>query len=158
MKPTESLPLKEWYELAEEMAATAGQMIKIGKEIESLPEDFPPGYMNDICYYMRSSINNDTGCTTLRILRDLIDDGKRIDDTEDCIKDIEEEAEKHHYIAKNLRFYLSRIKRLPKGQLRTRCTHELKYMYSTTEEPDMETVKYAEKNLEAMLNETVKPS
>ena len=75
MKPTESLPLKEWYQLAEEMAATAKKMIEIGKEIESLPEDFPPGYMNDICYYMRSSINNDTGCTTLRILRDLIDDG-----------------------------------------------------------------------------------
>lgn len=81
-----------------------------------------------------------------------------IDDTEDCLKNIEEEAEKYHYISKTLRFYLSRIKRLPKGQLRTRCAHELEYMYATTEEPDMETVKYAERTLEAMLNETVKPS
>ena len=47
MKPTKSLPLKEWYELAEEMAATAGQMIKIGKEIESLPEDAPENMIRD---------------------------------------------------------------------------------------------------------------
>lgn len=59
MKPTESLPLKEWYQLAEEMAATAKKMIEIGKEIESLPEDAPDNMIRDFSNYMHNEIHSD---------------------------------------------------------------------------------------------------
>ena len=40
MKPPESLPLKEWYRLAEQLGFLAGRMIELGKAAESPPEKY----------------------------------------------------------------------------------------------------------------------
>lgn len=75
MKPTESLPLTEWYKLAEKLAATAGQMIKIGKEIESLPDNVPAELIEAFKFNMVDYLWNhdkDDRESVLHAIEDLI--------------------------------------------------------------------------------------
>lgn len=65
MKPTESLPLKEWYLQAEEYASIANRMIQLGKEIENIPENAPADAIEYLKYYMNYVVNYEGTHNTL---------------------------------------------------------------------------------------------
>lgn len=52
---TENLPLKEWYQLAEEQAALAAEMLKVARAIEELPDDISDFYKENIASYLKDS-------------------------------------------------------------------------------------------------------
>lgn len=70
-----TLPLAEWYKLAEKLAAPAGKMIEIGKEIESLPDNVPAELIEAFKFNMVDYLWNydkDDRESVLHAIEDLI--------------------------------------------------------------------------------------
>lgn len=76
MKPTESLPLEEWYKLAEKLGSIAGRMIELGMTIENLPDDAPESMIRDFSQYMHGEIfsEGDNLESTLYLIQNDLDE------------------------------------------------------------------------------------